>query len=69
MVCSAEAATQALTRARDRYGAGVASQLDVLQADRDAFQAELNVIQARFELASARASLKLSAGQKLEGQP
>ncbi len=60
-----EAARQAMGLANDRNGAGVATQLDVIQASRDLFSAEVNDIQARTELASARASLRLSAGQPL----
>lgn len=48
--------------ASERYRAGVATQLDVISADRDVFSAEVNDIQARFDLASARASLRISAG-------
>jgi outer membrane protein TolC len=55
-------ARRASSLARERYGAGVATQLDVIQAERDLLVAELNDIQARAELASARAALKLSAG-------
>ncbi|MBK7865469.1 MAG: TolC family protein [Archangiaceae bacterium] len=60
------AARQATGLAHDRSGAGVATQLDVIQAERDLFSAEVNDIQARTELASARAALRLSAGQPLE---
>jgi outer membrane protein TolC len=59
-------ATRAQSLARERNAAGVATQLDVIQADRDLFSAEVNDITARLDLASARASLKLSAGFPLE---
>ncbi|MBL9038322.1 MAG: TolC family protein [Archangium sp.] len=58
----AEAARRAAALARERNAAGVATQLDVIQSDRDVFAAEVNDIQARFDLASARASLHVSAG-------
>lgn len=59
-------ATRAQSLAKERNAAGVATQLDVIQADRDLFSAEVNDITARLDLASARASLKLSAGFPLE---
>ncbi|MGC4119491.1 MAG: TolC family protein [Myxococcales bacterium] len=45
-----QAARRAAELASDRYGAGVATQLDVIQADRDRFAAEVADVQARFEL-------------------
>jgi outer membrane protein len=59
------AATLAEGLARDRYLAGVATQLDVLQAQSDLFKAEVARIQADTDLAYARASLRLSAGRHL----
>jgi outer membrane protein TolC len=61
-----EAARRATQVARDRYAAGAATQVDVIQAERDVFGAEVGQIQARTELASARASLKISAALPLE---
>lgn len=61
-----EAAQRATQVARDRYAAGAATQVDVIQAERDVFGAEVAQIQARTELASARASLKISAALPLE---
>ena len=61
-----EAARRATQVARDRYAAGVATQLDVIQAERDVFGAEVSQIQARTELATARASLRISAALPLE---
>jgi multidrug efflux system outer membrane protein len=58
----AAAAARAATLSMDRYGAGVATQLDVTQAQRDAFLAAAAKIQADADLAFARASLRLSAG-------
>ncbi len=60
-----EAATQADQVARDRYAVGAAEQIDVITAERDLFGAEVSVIQARTELATARFSLHISAGQPL----
>jgi outer membrane protein TolC len=48
-----------------RYRAGVATQTDVIQAERDLFSAEVADIQARGELAQARASLRLSTNTPL----
>lgn len=59
-----KAATRASSLAHERNLAGVATQLDVIQAERDLFAAELNDIQASAELASARALLALSAGEQ-----
>ncbi|MCA2981697.1 MAG: TolC family protein, partial [Myxococcaceae bacterium] len=59
-------AQRAQAIAKERNAAGVATQLDVIQADRDLFAAEVSDVTARFELATARASLHLSAGLSLE---
>jgi outer membrane protein len=56
------AAQRAAALSLDRYGAGVATQLDVTQAQRDAFLASAAKIQADADLAFARASLRLAAG-------
>jgi outer membrane protein TolC len=61
------AAQRASQVAKDRYAAGAATQVDVIQAERDVFSAEVSQIQARTELATARASLRLSAGLPLFG--
>lgn len=61
-----EAAQRAAQVARDRYAVGAATQVDVIQAERDLFGAEVNHIQSRTELATARASLQLSAALPLE---
>ena len=58
----ASAATRAASLSADRYGAGVATQLDVTQAQRDAFLAVAAKIQADADLAFARASLRLASG-------
>lgn len=55
-------AKRAAELAQDRYGIGAATQLDVTQAQRDAFLASAAQIQADSELAYARAALRLSAG-------
>ena len=60
---SLDASNLALSVARERYGSGKANLLDVVQAERDAFSAEVTEIQAEADLASARAILRLSAGQ------
>lgn len=61
-----EANRRAAQVARDRYAAGVATQLDVITAERDVFTGEVNQIQARAELATARTSLLISAALPLE---
>ena len=61
-----EAAQHASTQARDRYQAGAATQLDLLQAQRDAFTADVALIQANADLVNARTQLRLAAGQRLE---
>lgn len=58
----AGAAARAAELSFDRYTAGVATQLDVTQAQRDAFLAAASRIQADADLAFARASLRLAAG-------
>jgi outer membrane protein TolC len=58
----AKAASRAAALSSDRYAAGVATQLDVTQAQRDAFLAVAAKIQADADLAFARASLRLAAG-------
>lgn len=58
----AKAAARAAELSQDRYAAGVATQLDVTQAQRDAFLASAGKIQADADLAFARAALRLAAG-------
>jgi outer membrane protein TolC len=58
-------ARRASALSHERYRAGVATQTDVIQAERDLFGAEVSDIQARAELAQARASLQLSSGNSL----
>lgn len=58
-----ESAQLAAALSHKRYGAGTATQLEVIQAERDAFSAEVARIQADADLAYARVSLRLSAGQ------
>ncbi|MGC4089180.1 MAG: TolC family protein [Polyangiaceae bacterium] len=59
----AASAARASSLASERYAAGVATQLDVTQAQRDAFMADANRIGADADLASSRAQLRLSVGQ------
>ncbi len=61
----AVAATHAAELAHERYVAGVATQLDVTQAQRDAFLADASRIQADADLSFARASLRLASGSAL----
>jgi outer membrane protein TolC len=60
-----EAAAHASAQAQERYRAGTITQLDLLQAQRDAFNAEVSRIQADADLVNARVQLRLSSGQSL----
>jgi len=60
-----EAATHAAEQARSRYRAGTVTQLELLQAQRDAFAADVTRIQADADLVNARAQLRLAAGRPL----
>ena len=51
--------------ARDRYQAGATIQLELLQAQRDAFAADVSRIQADADLVNARAQLRLASGTSL----
>ena len=55
-----EATALAIELSRDRYANGTATQLDVTQAQRDAFSAEVARISADADLAYARVLLRLS---------
>jgi outer membrane protein TolC len=60
-----DAAVHASEQARVQYQAGSATQLDLLQAQRDAFQAEVTRIQTDANLINARAQLRLASGWSL----
>ncbi|HWE23505.1 MAG TPA: TolC family protein [Myxococcales bacterium] len=60
-----DAAVHAADQARVQYRAGTATQLDLLQAQRDAFRAEVTRIQNDANLLNARAQLRLSTGRSL----
>lgn len=62
------AASRAADLAADRYSIGAATQLDVTQAQRDAFLAKAAQIQADSDLSYARAALRLAAGVPLSTQ-
>ena len=57
------AAEHSAQLAHDRYQAGTTTQLELLQAQRDAFSAQVNRIQADADLVNARVQLRLAAGQ------
>lgn len=59
----ATAAKKAADLAGERYQAGASTQLDVTQAQREAFQAEANRIQADADLTFSRISLRVAAGK------
>ncbi|HZZ86268.1 MAG TPA: TolC family protein [Anaeromyxobacteraceae bacterium] len=61
----AQVSQRASDLARERYRVGAAAQLDLLQAQRDAFAADVNRIQADADLVNARAQLRLAAGRSL----
>jgi outer membrane protein TolC len=60
-----QAALEAAEQARVRYAVGNITQLDLLQAQRDAFTADVTRIQADAELANARVQLRLASGWSL----
>lgn len=60
-----DAAVHAADQARVQYRAGTATQLDLLQAQRDAFRSEVTRIQDDANLLNARAQLRLSTGRSL----
>ena len=64
-----DAAVHASEQARVQYMAGSATQLDLLQARRDAFSAEVTRIQTDANLLNARAQLRLAAGRSLVQEP
>ena len=64
-----QAAFEAAAQARTRYSVGNITQLDPLQAQRDAFTADVSRIQADAELANARAQLRLATGRSLVESP
>ena len=51
--------------ARVRYASGNATQLEVLQADRDAFDAAVSRVRADADLVYSRAALRLAAGRTI----
>jgi len=57
-----KAAASAARLAKDRYEAGAATQLDLLQAQRDEYTADVSRIRADADLANARTQLRLAAG-------
>jgi outer membrane protein TolC len=57
----AAVSARAADTARARYRTGVATQLDMIQAERDAFAAEAGRIQADADLLNARVQLRLAA--------
>jgi outer membrane protein TolC len=58
----AASATIAAEVARDRYAAGVSTQLELVQAERDLLDAEAARVQADANLAYSRVALRLAAG-------
>jgi len=65
----ARASEVALSVAQARYSGGTATQLEVVQALRDAFSAEAARIQADSELVYARIQLRLTAARPVEETP
>jgi len=65
----AEVSARAADLARDRYEVGEGTQLDLLQAQRDAFGADAGRIQADADLLNSRAQLRVAAGESLLEPP
>jgi outer membrane protein TolC len=63
---SVRLASENLRLFRARYGAGIATILDVLTAQSSLVQAELSVVSARFNYQSTRASLEALLGRPLD---
>ncbi len=63
-----KAATLAQDLAGERYEHGVATQLEVVQAQRDRFFAAVSAVQADAELRYSRALLRLAARRTHEGR-
>jgi len=61
----AEVSARASAIALEQYQAGTATQLDLLQAQRDAFTADAARIQADADLVNSRAQLRIAAGESL----
>lgn len=64
-----EVSARAAELARDRYEVGEGLQLELLQAQRDAFAAAAGRIQADADLLNARAQLRVAAGEDLLEAP
>ncbi len=64
-----KAAELASEYARERYLEGAGTQLEVVQAQRDAFAADVARLQADADLSYSRAVLRLAAGQPLDPEP
>lgn len=60
-----EAARQSVDVATTRFAGGTATQLEVIQAQRDAFAADVTLAAARANLAAARALLRLATGAEV----
>ncbi|HEX4475123.1 MAG TPA: TolC family protein [Polyangiaceae bacterium] len=63
-----DASHHAADVAKARYLAGTATQLDLVEAERDAFSAEVSRVQTEADLAYARFALRVAAGRALEIQ-
>jgi len=63
---AATSAQAAVARARERSQQGAGTQLELIQAERDAFGAEVSRLQADADLSYARAALRLTAGHPLD---
>ena len=63
---AATSAQAAVARARERSRQGAGTQLELIQAERDAFSAEVSRLQADADLSYARAALRLQAGHPLD---
>jgi outer membrane protein len=61
-----EASRSAAVVTRERYALGTATQLDVINAEKDLFSADVAVISARTDRAIARATVKIANGSPIQ---
>lgn len=62
----ADVARRSAEEVRTRFGAGTATQLDVIQSERDLLTAEVDRIRAEADVALARLALQRAAGQEIQ---
>lgn len=65
---AADVAKQAADEMHTRFAAGTATQLDLIQTDRDQLTAEVDRIRAESDLAKARLKLRRAVGEEITGE-